>query len=99
MRASEVQGEAASGPAGAVDHLASPSQIGLCQARGFPGGLLVKTLPANAGDVSDAELIPGWEDPLEEGVATHSSILAWGISRTEEPGGVQHTGSQGVGHD
>ena len=37
---------------------------------------LVKTLPANAGDVSDAELIPGWEDPLEEGVATHSSILA-----------------------
>ena len=56
MRASEVQGEAASGPAGAV---ASPSQIGLCQARGFPGGLLVKTLPANAGDVSDAELIPG----------------------------------------
>ena len=37
MRASEIQGEAASGPA-ALDHLASPSQIGLCQARGFPGG-------------------------------------------------------------
>ena len=41
----------------------------------------------------------GWEDPLEEGVATHSSILAWRIPRTEEPGGLQSTGSQRVGHD
>ena len=32
-------------------------------------------------------MIPGWEDPLEEGVATHSSILAWRIPWTEEPGG------------
>ena len=61
--------------------------------------LLVKNLPASAGDVSDANLIPGWEDPLEEGVATHSSILAWRISRTEEPGGVQCIGSQRVRHD
>ena len=37
---------------------------------------------------------PGWEDPLEEEVATHSSILAWEISGTEEPGGLQSTGSQ-----
>ena len=41
----------------------------------------------------------GQEDPLEEGMATHSSILTWRISRTEEPGGLQSTGSQRVGHD
>ena len=34
----------------------------------------------------------GWEDPLEEGMATHSSILAWGLLWTEEPGGLQSTG-------
>ena len=41
----------------------------------------------------------GWEDPLEEGMATHSSILAWRIPRTEEPGGPQSMGSQRVRHD
>ena len=41
----------------------------------------------------------GGEDPLEEGMATHSSILAWRIPWTEEPGGLQSTGSQRVGHD
>jgi len=44
-------------------------------------------------------LIPGWEDPLEEEMATHSSILAWEILWTEEPGRLQPTGSQRVGHD
>ena len=39
------------------------------------------------------------EDPLEEGTASHSSILAWEIPRTEEPGGLRSTGSQRVGHD
>ena len=39
----------------------------------------------------------GWEDPLEEGMATHSSILAWRIPWTEEPGGLQSMGSQRVG--
>ena len=39
------------------------------------------------------------EDPLEEGMTTHSSILAWRIPWTEEPGGLQSMGSQGVGHD
>ena len=39
----------------------------------------------------------GQEDPLEEGVATHSRILAWRIPWTEEPGGLQSTGSQRVG--
>ena len=41
--------------------------------------LVVKNLLANAGDIRDAGLIPGWEDPLEKGVTTHSSILAWRI--------------------
>ena len=39
------------------------------------------------------------QDPLEEGMAAHSSILAWNIPWTEEPGGLQSTGSQKVGHD
>ena len=41
----------------------------------------------------------GQEDPLEEGMATHSSILAWKIPRTEERGGLQSMGTQGVGHN
>ena len=41
----------------------------------------------------------GQEDPLEKEMATHSSILAWRIPWTEEPGGLQSTGSQSVGHD
>ena len=41
----------------------------------------------------------GQEDPLEKEMATHSSILAWEIPRTEEPGGLQSMGSQRVGHD
>ena len=41
----------------------------------------------------------GREVPLEKGMATHSSILAWKISETEEPGGLQSMGSQRVGHD
>ena len=41
----------------------------------------------------------GCEDPLEEGIASHSSILAWRIPWTEEPGGLQSMGSQRIGHD
>jgi len=41
----------------------------------------------------------GWEDPLEKGKATHSSILAWEIPWTEEPDGPQSTGAQRVGKD
>ena len=40
-----------------------------------------------------------WEDLLEKEMATHSSILAWKITWTEKPGGLQYTGSQKVGHD
>ena len=52
---------------------------------------MVKNLPANVGDVSQSV---GWEDPLEEEMATHSNILAWRISWTEEPGGLQAMGLQ-----
>ena len=41
----------------------------------------------------------GWEDALEKEMATHSNILAWRIPWTEEPGGLQSTGLQRVGHD
>ena len=41
----------------------------------------------------------GWEDLLEKGIATHSSILAWRIPWTEEPGGLPSMGSHRVGHD
>ena len=42
---------------------------------------------------------PGWEVPLEKGIAIHSSILAWGIPWTEKPGGLQSKGLQRVGHN
>ena len=60
---------------------------------------MVKNKPANSGDSRDVGLIPGLEDPLEEEMATHSSILAWRIPGTEEPGGLQSMGSQSVRHD
>ena len=59
---------------------------------GFPGGSVVKNPPANAGDIRDASLIPGSEDSLEKGTATHSSILAWRIPWTGEPGKLQSIG-------
>ena len=48
---------------------------------------MLKNPPANAGDARDTGSSPGQEDSLEEGMATHSSILAWRITWTEEPGG------------
>ena len=63
---------------------------------GFPGGSDGKESACNAGD---SGLIPDWEDPLEKGMVTHSSILAWRISWTEEPGRLQCMRSQSVRHD
>ena len=57
---------------------------------------MVKNLPAKQG-IWVGSL--GWEDPLEKEMATHSSILAWGIPWTEEPGGLQSRGLQRVGHN
>ena len=62
--------------------------------------LVVKNPPTNAGDFETRVPSLGGEDPLEEGMATHSSsILAWRITWTEEPVGVQFIGSQRVQHD
>jgi len=61
--------------------------------------LLVKNLLADAGDIRDPGSIPGLGRSLEEDMATHSSLLAWRILWTEEPGGLQSMGSQRVGHD
>ena len=60
---------------------------------------MLKNLPASARDAEDAVQSLGQEDPLEEEMATHSSIRAWRIPWTEEPGGLQSIGSQRVGHD
>ena len=57
---------------------------------------MVKNLPA----VQETQVQSlGQEDPLEKGIATHPSILAWRIPQTEEPGGLQSMGSQTVRHD
>ena len=53
----------------------------------------------SACSVEDPVSIPGSEKPLEKGMTTHSSILAWRISWTEEPGGLRTMGSQRVEHD
>ena len=68
-----------------------PILISATPSGGFPGGSVVKNLPA-----MQEMLIwsPGWEDPLEKGMTTHSSIFAWEIPWTEEPGGLQSKGLQ-----
>ena len=63
---------------------------------GFSDGSDGKEYACNAGDQGT---IPDWEDPLEEGMETHSSILAWKTPWTEEPGRLQSMGSQRVRHD
>ena len=60
---------------------------------------MVKNPPANARDVETQAQSLGGEDPLEKGMATHSSILACRIPWTEEPGRLQSIGSQRAGHD
>ena len=65
----------------------------------FPSGSVVKNQPANAGNTGDVSSSLGWEDPLQEEMATHSHILVWKIPRTEEPGVLQSTGLQRVGHN
>ena len=57
---------------------------------------MVKNLP---GVHETWVLSMGWEDPLEEGMATHASIPAWRIPRTEESGGLKSKGLQRVRHD
>ena len=59
--------------------------------------LVVKNLPANAGDLRDEDLIPRLGKYLGNGMATHSRILAWRIPWPEKPGGLQSIGLQRVG--
>ena len=63
---------------------------------GFPGGSVVKNPPASTGNVGDSGSTPGREDPLEKGMATHSSILAWRCPWAEEPGELQSIRPQRV---
>ena len=67
--------------------------------QGFPDAPVVKNLAASAGDTRDVGSILSQEDPLEEEMATQSSILAWRIPWTEEPAGLWSTGWQRAGHD
>ena len=64
---------------------------------GFLGGSAVKNPPAMQKLQETWVQSLGGKDPLEEGMATHSSILAWRIPWTEEPGGLQSIGSQRIG--
>ena len=66
------------------------------QIMGFLCGSAGKESAYNAGDLGST---PGWEDPLEKGMAIHSSILTWRIPWTKEPVGLQSMESQRVGHD
>ena len=59
---------------------------------------MVKNPSANVGNTGDMGSILGWEDPLEEEMAAHSSILAWKILQTEKADWLQSIGSQRVGH-
>ena len=63
---------------------------------GFPDAQMVKNLPA----IQETQVLSlGQEDPLEKGMATHSSVIAWRILWTKEPSGLQPMWSKMVGHD
>ena len=71
----------------------------MCYYKGLPKRPSDKDSPANTGDARDESSIPGREDPLEEEMATHSSILGWKIPWTEEPGGLQSKALQRFRHN
>ena len=66
---------------------------------GCPGGSTIKNPPGMQEMQETWVRSLGWEDPLEESSATHSSVLAWRIPWLEKPGGLQSMGSQRVRHD
>ena len=68
------------------------SSIGILLFKDFPGGSVVNNLPALQKMQETRVRSLGGEDPLEKGMAIHSSVLAWRISWTEEPGGLQSMG-------
>ena len=74
--------------------LVEGSYKGLARSRGLPQWLSYKEPACSEGDAGDTGSIPGLGRSLEEEMATRSSILAWKIPWTEEPGELQSTGSQ-----
>ena len=72
--------------------LATEQQLNNIKVDSLVAQMRLKESACKAGDL-------GWEDPLEKGMATHSSNLAWRIPWTEEPSGLQSIGSQRAGHD
>ena len=70
------------------------TEAGAFESQEYPAGSTVKNLPARLTRVQSL----GWEDPLEKERAAHSSILAWEIPLTQEPGRQQPMGSQRVRH-
>ena len=66
---------------------------------GLPGGAGGKEPACHVRSCRRLGFDPSQENPLEKGMVTHSSVLAWRIPWTEEPGGLQSTGTQRVGHD
>ena len=76
----------------AVENAQNTSGDTVVMAQGLPWWLSGKESSCNAGDTGDVGSILDWEGLLEEGMATHSSSLAWRITRTEEPGGLQSVG-------
>ena len=86
----------------AIQSFMSPQSfffIGVELLWGFPGGSVVKNLPAGQEPQEMWVQSLGQEDPLEEEMATHSSILAWRMAWTGETGELRATGSQRVRHD
>ena len=71
----------------------------MCGVWGLPQWLSGKESTCSTGDAGDPGSILGGKDCLEEGMATHSSILTWRIPWMEEPGGLQSMGLQRVGHN
>ena len=91
-------------PTGAEGNTTQPTCSGQfrwerCLSVGFPHGSAVENLPAVQERQETRVRSLGREDPLKEGMETHSSILAWRIPWTEKPGGLQSIGSQRVGHN
>ena len=83
-----------------VFELLTPGKPNLRPGKRFGWASLVAQSVKNLPAVQETQVRSlGWEDPLEKEMATHSSILAWKISWTEEPGGLQSVGSQRVMYD
>ena len=64
-----------------------------------PGHYVANMILEKSGEITPERMKMGWEDPLEKGMATQSTILTWRIPWTEESGGLQSIGSQTVRHD